>query len=127
LFLAGADDALANRGRIFGLVGGAHLFIVHGGDVDMDIDAVHERTGDFRDVALDHGRGALAVAGAVVVETAGARVHGGGEHEARGESEGPAGAGDAHSGIFKRLAQDFEDVARELGQFVKNEQAVVGE
>jgi hypothetical protein len=40
----------------------------------VDVDAVHERAGYLRDVALDHGRSALAVAGAVVVESAGAGI-----------------------------------------------------
>ena len=105
----------------------AHFFVVHGGDVDVDVDAVHERAGNFGDVALDHRSGALAVAGAVVVETAGAGIHGGGEHEAGGEGERHGGAGDADCAVFERLAQDFEDVAGEFGEFVEKEQAVVGE
>jgi len=38
----------------------------------------------LRDIALDHRRRALAVSQAVVMESAGAGVHGGGEHEAPG-------------------------------------------
>jgi hypothetical protein len=53
----------------------------------MNVNAVHEWAGDLRHVALDHRRSALAVAGAVVMESAGARVHGGGQHEARGKRQ----------------------------------------
>ena len=37
------------------------------------------------------------------------------------------GAGDGDDAVFERLAEDFEDVAGELGQLVEEEQAVVGE
>ena len=37
------------------------------------------------------------------------------------------GAGDGDHAVFERLAEDFEDVAGELGQLVEEEQAVVGE
>ena len=93
----------------------------------MDVDAVEERAGDLGDVALDHGRGAHALARLVVEVAAGAGVHGGGEHEARGKAERHGGAGDGDGVVFERLAHDFEDVAGELGQFVEEEQAVVGE
>jgi hypothetical protein len=119
LFLAGANDAVANLGGGFRLVGGAHFFVVHGGNVDVDIDAVHERAGDFRDVALDHGSGAVAFATAVVVEAAGAGIHGGGQHEARGEGERHGRAGDADRAVFEGLAQDFEDVAGKFGKLVE--------
>jgi hypothetical protein len=74
LLLAGLNDPLADLGRILRLVGRAHFLVVHRRDVYVDIDAVHQRARDFGDVALDHGGGALAVASAVVVESAGLRV-----------------------------------------------------
>ena len=37
------------------------------------------------------------------------------------------GAGDGDGAVFERLAEDFEDVAGELGELVEEEQAVVGE
>ena len=40
----------------------------------MDVDAVDEGTGDFCDVALDEGRGAVALAGLVVEVAAGVRL-----------------------------------------------------
>lgn len=61
------------RSRIFAEPSGslvAHIFVVHGGNVDMNVDAIHGRAGDFRNVALDHGSGALAV----VAEATGLRV-----------------------------------------------------
>src|SRR6266567_3158826 len=59
LFLASADHPVADFGRTFRLVGRTHFFVVHGGDIDVNVDAIHERTGNLGDVALDHRRGAL--------------------------------------------------------------------
>src|SRR5208282_1644153 len=81
----------------------------------------------FRNVALDHWRGVLALAGTVVAKGARTGIHSGGQHEAGGEGEGHGGAGDGDGAVFERLAQDFEDVAGEFGEFVEKEQAVVGE
>jgi hypothetical protein len=58
-------------------VGGAHLFVVYGGEVDVDVDTIHQRSGNFRNIALNHRSGALAIAGAVVVEAKGAGCDGG--------------------------------------------------
>ena len=85
LELAGGEDAGADLGGAFGGGGAAELLVLHGGDLDVDVDAVEERARDLGDVALDHGRGTHAVAGLVVEVAAGAGVHGGGEHEAGGK------------------------------------------
>ena len=93
----------------------------------MNIDAVEQRAGDLGHVALDHGRRAHALARLVVEVAAGAGIHGRGQHEARRKAERHGGAGDGDGVVFQRLAHDFEHVARELGQLVEEEQAVVGQ
>ena len=127
LFLASADHPVADFGRTFRLVGRTHFFVVHGGDIDVNVDAIHERTGNLGDVALDHRRGALAIAGAVIVESARAGIHGGGQHKARGKRERHGGAGNRDRAILKWLPQDFEHVAGKLGEFVEKKQAIMGE
>ena len=87
LELAGGEDAGADLGGAFGGGVAAELLVLDGGDFDVDVDAVEEGAADFGDVALDHGRGAHALAGLVVEVAAGAGVHGGGEHEAGGKGE----------------------------------------
>ncbi len=84
--VAGGHDARADLGGAFGGCSAAQLLILDGRDLDMDIDAVEQRAGDLGDVALDHGRGAHALARLVVEISAGAGIHGGGQHEARRES-----------------------------------------
>src|SRR5690242_1026433 len=56
-----------------------------------------------------------------------ARVHGGGEHEARWKGDGNGGAGNGDGAVFERLAHDFEDVALEFREFIEEEHAVVAE
>src|ERR1035441_154238 len=84
LALAGGEDAGADLGGTFRGCGGAQLLILNGGHLYMYVDAVEQGSADLADVALDHGRGAHALAGLVVEVAAGSRVHGGGEHEGRG-------------------------------------------
>src|SRR5690348_10442101 len=124
---AGGDDAGADGGGI--LAGGrsAKLFVFHGGNFDVNVDAVEKRAGDFGDVALNHGRRAAAFAGGIAEVAARARVHGGGEHEARWKGDGNGGAGNGDGAVFERLAHDFEDVALEFREFIEEEHAVVAE
>jgi hypothetical protein len=74
LDLAGGEDAGTDFGGTFGGGVAAELFVLDGGDFDVDVDAVEERAADFADVALDHGRSTHAVAGFVVEVAAGLRV-----------------------------------------------------
>jgi hypothetical protein len=93
----------------------------------VDVDAIHERTGDFRDVSLDHRRSALAISGSVIVKSAGAGIHGCGKHEARGERQGHRRACNGHGSVLERLAQDFQNISRELREFIQKKQTVVRE
>ena len=61
------------------------------------------------------------------MKAAGARVHRGGQHEARRERERHGRAGDADRAVLERLAQNFENVAGKFREFVEKEQTVVGE
>lgn len=125
LAVASSHHAGANLGGTFGGGPSAQLLILDGRNFDMNIDAVEERPGDFGDVPLDHGWGAEAFPRLVVEISTGAGIHGGGQHEARGEGERHGSACDGHGVVFKRLAHDFEYVAGKLGQLVEEEQAIV--
>ena len=69
----------------------------------------------LRDVALTMRRRAGALAGLVAEVAAGAGVHGGDEHEARGEADRHGGARDGDGAVLEGLAQDFEDVRGNSG------------
>jgi hypothetical protein len=74
LAVAGFDHALADGGRVFrvGRRVASQIAKAHGGDVNVDVDAIQERPGDATDVALNLQRRAEAFAGWVVPESAGA-------------------------------------------------------
>ena len=54
-------------------------------------------------------------------------VEGGYEDGFGGEGEGAGGAGDGDFAVFEGLAEDFEGGATEFGEFVEEEDSVVGE
>ncbi len=125
LDFAGAQHAIANRRRAFHFDVAAQFFVFHRGDFDVDVDAVEQRAGNFRDVTLDLHRRAVAFARGIAEESAGARVHRGGEHEARRKIHGKRGAGDRDAAVFERLAHDFQHVALKFRQLVEKQNAVV--
>lgn len=71
---------------------GAELGEGDWGDVDVDVDAVNERAGDFREVSFNLAGGAFAASPVGAEVAAGAGVHSGNEHKAGGESDGFLGA-----------------------------------
>ena len=81
----------------------------------MQVDAVQERAADSAHVAFDQHRIAFAGVPRVAEVAAGAWIHGGDKHEARGERRGSEGAGDGDGAAFERLAKDFEAAAIEFG------------
>jgi len=64
----------ANLGGSFGTVPRCQLLKLHGGNFDMNVDSIQKWAGDFRDVALDFRRRAVATAGRVAKKTARAGV-----------------------------------------------------
>ena len=120
------EDACPDFGGSFSGRTATQFFVLNGRHLYMDIDAVEERAGDFSHVALNHRRRAHALAGFVVEVAAGAGVHGGGEHKSSREAERHGGARDRDGVIFKGLAHNLENIAGELGKFIKKKQSVVG-
>src|SRR6202020_968194 len=105
--LACRHYAIANlRGALSGSIA-AQLLILHRGDLDMNVDAIEQRPGDFGDIALNHGRRAHALAGLVVEVSAWTWVHGRRQHKSRRESERHGGARDSDRVILERLAHHF--------------------
>jgi hypothetical protein len=74
LQLSRFEDSGADNGRAFGGCTSAQLSVLDGWDLYMDIDAVEERAGDFRYIALDQGWRTVALARLGVEVSARARV-----------------------------------------------------
>jgi hypothetical protein len=127
LSLTGSVDPFAYRGgRLAGRL--AHQ-VVEGdsGDLHVEIDPVEEGAGDTRPVALDRQRRAGAFVMGIAQIAAGTGIHGGDEHELGRIGEGDGRPGDGDGVVFERLAQRFDDMVAELGEFVEKEDAVVGQ
>jgi len=118
-----AQNPFAHGRRTFHLYVATQFFVLHRRNFDVNIDAVEQRAGNFRNVALNLNRGAMTFAGGIAEEAAGAGVHRGGEHEARGEIHGERGAGDGDGTIFEGLAHDFQHVALKFGKLVEKQNA----
>ncbi len=111
------EDSFAYDGAGFGGERLAEFGDGNWGDLDVEVDAVHERAADFVEVAADGARGAGAFDGGVVVVAAGAGVHGCDEHEGCGVFDGGLGAADGDAAFFHRLTQDFERSTLKFRQF----------
>ena len=96
------------------------------GDIKVYIKAVEHRSRNFVEVMLDLMLRADALFCGVTVISAGAGGHSAYQHERAGVGDAPRNARDGDLHILKRLAQDLERGARELGKLVKKEQTVMG-
>jgi hypothetical protein len=96
-------------------------------DVDDEIDAIAERTGEAVLILRDlYGRTPARPA-IVAGKPAGARVHRTDENKARREDCGPCGARDRHVSLFEGLPEDFEDTSIEFRHFIHEEDPVMRE
>ena len=91
----------------------------------MDVDPVDQRAADFRHIALDLRRRAMATAPRIASIAAGARIERGDQHEVGRERGAVERSRDRHGAIFQRLTQHFERLAVELGQFIEKKHTVV--
>jgi hypothetical protein len=98
----------------------------NGGNLDLQVDAVEQRTGDSRPVSGDLIRRAAALVTALAEKAARARVHRRDELEACRETCLSCCPGNVDLPRFERLAQHFEHASIPLRWFVEEKHAVVG-
>src|SRR5690242_8600464 len=79
------------RGRM-AVAFAAELFIGHGRNLDMQIDAIEQRSANFREIPLDDAGRAPAFARDVTVKTARARIHCSDEHQTSRECKASVAA-----------------------------------
>src|SRR5438552_3753990 len=87
-------------------------------DFDVQIDAVEQRAGDFREVALDLNVRAAARFLRIAIVAARTWIHRGDEHDVGGKDASGGGARDGDLAIFERLAQSFLHLRVEFGELV---------
>jgi len=125
--LARRDDATPHLGRALSRRGVAQLLVRDPRHVDTQVDAVQERSGDARVVAVDRVRQAGARSRRITELAARARVHRPDQREPGGIRRGRATARDRDAAFLHRLAQRVEDLRRELRQLVEEQRAGVRE
>lgn len=121
----GGGDARPDRRRSFSGVAGGQLGFGDGGNVDMQVDSVEQRSGEFAPVAADLFGGAATARLAEIA--AGTGVHGGDQLKAGRELDPLSGAGDPDPPVFQGFAQALEDAAGEFGEFIEKQDAMMSE
>ena len=95
-------------------------------DIDDEVDAIEDGTGETLVVSGNLSGGAGAGVIRITVVATGTGVHGGDEHEIGWVGGALIGAGKSDLAIFEGLAKRFEDVAGVFGEFVEKENAAMG-
>ena len=117
-------DALANHLRGFSGVAAGEVLIADRRHFDLNVDAIEERAGDARAIALDLQRRADAFFLRIGEKTAGARVHGRDQHDAGGIIDRAERARNGDIAVLQRLPHDLEDVAPEFRQLVEEQDPI---
>ena len=123
---SGGRHALGNRGGGFAC---RALEFVQAGrrHLDVEIDAVEQRSRELAAVAVDVPGGTDALRAGISKMAATAGVAGGDQGEAGRKGEPGLSPDDGDDAVLERLAQRFQRVAPELGQFVEEQHAAVSE
>ncbi len=101
--------------------------VLHGGDLEVNVDAVEQRPRDAREIALHADRAAGARVLRIAVVAARAGVHRRRQHEARRIAQAHRRPRDGHHPVLHRLAQHLEHVLAKLGQLIEEQHAAVSE
>lgn len=124
---AGTFDARADIEAFLGVARGFEFVEGDARNLDVKVDSVHNGTGNSRLVARGFTGRTRAETLRIAHIAAGAGIHCGDKNKARREVEGTLGARDRDVTVFERLPQVFEDTLREFAEFIKEEDAAVGE
>lgn len=125
LDIPGGFHTSAHSGGGFAGAVVGELLVLHAGYLDVDVDAVHQGTGDTLLVTGDRYGGAGAGLESVAIVTTRARIHGSDELEIGRESEGTGGTADGDHLIFQGLAKNLEDAHAKLGKLIEEEDTAV--
>ena len=126
VFLAASIRRLHFPGR-FTCFTTRQVAILHCGDFNMDIDSIHQRTGDLGSITLNLRNGAGAFIVGVTIITARAWVHGSDQHKAGRVGEGGGCPRDCHPLLFQGLAHDLQNILLEFGQFIQKKNPIMRE
>lgn len=118
--LGGGGAAFSGRWRVAQCGG----FARHS---EVQVDAIEQRPGEFVAIALDLVTAALAASRGFAKVAAGTGIHCGDQLEAGRETNLVPRTGDHYFAALQWLAQDFQDFAVELWQFVQKQYPVMSQ
>jgi len=127
LYGSGLQDPLSHGLRALSKTGGAQFPVRDGWDLDLDVDSVEEGPRDAAPVEGDLFRRAGTGLPGVSEVPARTGVLCADERESGRKREGEARPGDGHHSVLHRLSQALEDVFFEFGEFIQEEDPVVGQ
>jgi hypothetical protein len=120
-------DARSDRSRGIGSIARTQMAQRDGGQREVQIDAIEQRTGEARPVSMHVGRRALAWTRSVARVPARTRIHGRDECEPRRVRHHGRRSRDHHASVLERLTQRLERMSWELEQLVEKQHAMVRE
>ena len=126
LAIARPHHPISDRRRRLGGAGVEEFFGFEPGDLNVNIDAVHQRPADLACIAGAGGGTAYTFLFRIALEAARARIHCPDEDALGGESHRALHAGDGYDRVLERLAQRLQDSPIKLGHLVHEEAALVG-
>src|SRR5262245_3725434 len=121
------DDAIANgSGRFFEAFTG-DVAVFHGGDFNVQIDAIEQRAGDALTITLHLHGPAPAFALEIAEVTARTGIHCGHKHKLGGKRDTSRGARHSDLPVLERLTHHFQCRSLELRKFIQKKHTVVGD
>ena len=127
LYFPGADYPFANGRAGFSRTAVGDFLERNGNDFYLYVDTVEQRTRDAVQVTVYRSGRADTFFLGVVVISARAGIHRSDKHDACRVFDGVFCPCDSDFPVFEGLAHDFEYLTGELGQFVEEKHAVVGQ
>lgn len=97
----------------------------HRRDVNVEVDAVKERTGDLGEIPLNLGGATPTPMRGIREPATTTGIHGGDEEKAGGEAERALGAGDVDLARFQWLSEALQDIPVKLRQLIEKEHPVM--
>ena len=116
-------EFLVLGGRICGML--QEVGIVNFVYGNIHIDSIEEWAGEFFEIVFFLGHSTSTNMGGIAGVAAWTRVHGGDKHKITRVVGFAVGARDGDIFVFKGLTKGLEDMSRELGDFVKEQNALV--
>src|SRR6266478_5869710 len=114
-----------DRSGIFRRRWRSQFLVFHGGNLNVNVNAVQQRSWNLRNVSLNHRRRAVALPRRVAKIAARARIHRRRQHEPRWKRHRNSRARNGHCPVLQRLPHHFQHIPLKFRQLIQKEHAIV--